>query len=143
MKIDLMKWDWLSVVCGIALFAIAGQLGSMRIDFYLHSTVTVGEVVKLNHGGYHPQVTFTASDGQRLSFAGSSTYPVEAGDRLEVRYRRDRPVGTAVLNQFQNIFDFALIPAIVGLVFVVMGMMGKSMFRLRHLEDQSDEGGSR
>ncbi|MDR5882919.1 hypothetical protein [Caballeronia sp. LZ032] len=73
MKRSTARIDWVTAFLGVCLIAIFGQFTWMDIDFYLESTVTVGEVVKLNHGAYHPEVSFTTDKGVTVTFPGSST----------------------------------------------------------------------
>ena len=139
MKIDPKKWDWITVLIGVAVMSLGIQFGKQEVDFYLHSTMTLGDVVKLNQGGYHPEVAFTASNGERISFPGSSSYPVEVGDRIEVRYLQSDPRGNAKLNQPTKLFGALLIPTVVGGIIVILGIMGKSLLRGRGQEDGQRE----
>ncbi|MDR5838847.1 DUF3592 domain-containing protein [Caballeronia sp. LZ034LL] len=134
MKRSTARIDWVTVFLGVCLIAIFGQFTWMDIDFYLESTVTVGEVVKLNHGGYHPEVSFTTDKGVTVTFPGSSTYPVEVGDRLEVRYLRSAPGMQPKVNQTLNLFDF--MPLLFGVVVVISGLMGKSLLNFGSRNDQ-------
>lgn len=126
--------DWVTVLLGACLISIFGQFTWMDIGFYLESTVTVGEVVKLNHGGYHPEVSFTTDKGVTVTFPGSSTYPVEVGDRLEVRYLRSAPSMQPKVNQTLNLFDF--MPLSFGVVVFISGLMGKSLLNFGSRNDQ-------
>ncbi|WP_160174700.1 DUF3592 domain-containing protein [Caballeronia grimmiae] len=127
----------MSVFLGACVIAIAAQFTWFDIDFYLHSTVALGEVTKLNHGGYHPQIVFTTDTGERISFPGSSTYPVEVGDRLEVRYLRSTPHRGPKVNQKLNLFDF--MPILIGVGLVISGLRGKLVFFGRSSNDVPKE----
>lgn len=128
-KLDPKRFNWFTIFAGVMVLIFAASLGWIQFDFYLHSTVTVGEVTKLNAGGYHPRVTFTTDKGEQVSFPGSSSHAVEVGDRVEVRYMRTQPLGTAQINQAANLIDF--MPAVVGIALVIAGLMGKSLSRIK------------
>ncbi|CAH2776046.1 MAG: hypothetical protein CPDRYMAC_0730 [uncultured Paraburkholderia sp.] len=126
MKLDPKRIEWVSVFIGICVIAIVSPFMWLDVNFYVHSTVTTGEVTKLNHGAYHPQVTFTTDTGERISFLGSSAYPVDVGNPLEVRYIRSAPHTGPRVNQKMNLFDFA--PILIGVGFVIAGLRGKLVF---------------
>lgn len=126
MKPDLKRVEWVSVFIGLCILASFCPFLWLDVEFYFQSAVTVGEVTRLNHGAYHPEVAFTTSTGERISFPGSSTYPVEIGDRLEIRYLRSTPRTGAKVNQTFNLFAF--LPVLVGLGIVVAGLRGKLVF---------------
>ena len=133
-RLDSKRIDWFTVSVGILVLVFAATLAWIQLDFYVRSTVTLGEVTKLNAGGYHPQVEFTTEKGERISFPGSSSYPVEVGDRLEVRYLPSDPRAQPKVNQSSNLLDF--LPAVFGMVFVIAGLMGKSLLRFKTKDDE-------
>jgi hypothetical protein len=125
-KFDPKRIEWLTVLIGIGMLSIFGQFSYLELNFYVESTVTPGEVVKLNHGGYHPQVAFTTVTGERITFPGSTTYPVEVGDRLDVRYTSADPHAGVRVDQRSNlIWDIA--PLMLALAVIVAGLLGKSV----------------
>jgi hypothetical protein len=125
-KFDPKRIEWLTVLIGIGMLSIFGQFSYLELNFYVESTVTPGEVVKLNHGGYHPQVAFTTVTGERITFPGSTTYPVEVGDRLDVRYTSSDPHAGVRVDQRSNlIWDIA--PLMLALSVIVAGLLGKSV----------------
>ncbi|MDR5783384.1 hypothetical protein QCE63_28635 [Caballeronia sp. LZ065] len=116
----------MSVFIGLCVLASSWPFLQLDVEFYLRTTVAVGDVTRLNHGAYHPEVALTTSSGERISFPGSSTYPVEVGDRLEVRYIRSAPRTGPKVNQTFNLFGF--MPVLVDLGIVIAGLRGKLVF---------------
>lgn len=128
MRLEIKRINWLTIGIAVTILLSFGQFSLSNIRFFLRSTVTSGVVVKLNHGGYHPQVIFTTDKGERISFPGSSSYPVEIGDRLEVRYERSQPLKTAILNQKTQMFGGDVLMLVIVCTFTILGLRGKSLF---------------
>ncbi|BCQ27820.1 DUF3592 domain-containing protein (plasmid) [Caballeronia sp. NK8] len=128
--------NWFSIFIGAVVLSFAVESEWYNLKFYARSTVTLGEVMELNAGRFHPRVEFMTDKGERLSFAGSSEYPVQVGDRLEVRYLRSDPHIGPVVNQMPNLFDF--LPAVIGIAFMIAGLLGVSLFRFKPRDDISE-----
>lgn len=122
-KFDRKRINWDTVIFGSVIFALQLLFLPSTIEFRLLSIVAIGEVVKLNAGGFHPEIEFTTRDGKKVSFAGSTTNRTEVGDRIEVRYRIDEP-RHAEVNQIFSLYGLHFVPAFIGLVFMIGGMFG-------------------
>lgn len=125
-KFDRKRINWDTVIFGSAFFLLQVPFLPSTIEFRLFSIVTVGEVVKLNAGGFHPEIEFTTRDGERVSFAGSTTTRAEVGDRIEVRYRLDTPRLAEVNNLF-SIWGFNIFLTVFSAIFVVGGLFGMQL----------------
>ncbi|MDR5838559.1 DUF3592 domain-containing protein [Caballeronia sp. LZ034LL] len=128
MRLEVKRIDWLTIGIAVTILLSFGQFSLSNIRFFLHSTVTSGVVVKLNHGEYHPQVTFMTDKGEHISFPGSSSCPVEIGDRIGVRYERSQPLKTATLDQKTQIFGGDVVMLVIVCTFTILGLRGKSLF---------------
>ena len=136
LKPDTKRFDWLTIGIGVAILAIVVQSAWLDVRFYLNSRVAIGEVVRLNHGGHHPQVEFNTADGQTIRFPAGSAHPVDVGDRLEVRYLPGNPRAGVRLNEDTGTTLLRDgVPVAVALAFIVLGMMGKSVFKYRTKQD--------
>ena len=130
MKIDLMRFDWITIFCGVSLLSLGLETGQSQIEFFVHSRVTLGEVVRLNHGAYHPQISFKTIDNETITFPAGTFAPVEVGDRLQVRYKQDQPLATATIDSTVGMFSFPLVFSIAGFGLIVYGLLGKSLLSL-------------
>jgi hypothetical protein len=115
--------NWSTVAFGIAILLLQTPFLPDTIQFQTHSVTTLGEVVKLNAGGFHPEVKFTTQTGEQISFAGSSTYRTDIGDRLEVRYLTNEP-RLARLNQIGDIWAIEIFISAFAAIFIIGGVFG-------------------
>jgi len=122
-KIDRAKINWDAVIIGCAIFALQLPFLPSTLEFRLYSVVTWGEVVKLNAGGFHPEIEFTTNDGRRMSFPGSTTVRTEVGDRIEVRYRPSEPRDAMVNNVF-SVWGTHVYITGFSLIFIIGGLYG-------------------
>ncbi|WP_162069039.1 MULTISPECIES: DUF3592 domain-containing protein [Burkholderiaceae] len=122
-KIDRSKINWDTVIMGCAVFALQLPFLPSTLEFRLYSVVTWGTVVKLNAGGFHPEIEFTTSDGRRSSFAGSTTYRTEVGDRVEIRYRTTPYIEARVNNEL-SIWGMHTFITAFSAVFIIGGLYG-------------------
>jgi hypothetical protein len=115
--------NWLTVAVGILMLLLQAPFLPESIQYQFYSASAWGEVVRLNAGGFHPEVVFTTQAGERISFAGSSTFRTEVGDRLEVRYRPEEP-RMAHLNQLRDIWAMELFFTGFGGILIIGGLFG-------------------
>jgi hypothetical protein len=123
MKAARKKPNWLTVAFGAVMLLLQAPFLPESIQYQFFSVSAVGEVVRLNAGGFHPEVAFVTKSGERVSFAGSSAYRTEIGDRLEVHYREDEP-RLARLNQIRDIWALEIFFTAFGSIFIVGGLFG-------------------
>jgi hypothetical protein len=121
--INRAKINWWMVLVGIGVFSVQLPFLPDIISFRLYSIVTVGTVTESLYGGKHPLIAFVARDGERITFAGSTTRSVDVGDPIEVRYRLDDPHHAKVNNVF-SLYASTLISAFIGFAFIVGGLRG-------------------
>ncbi|RQS88118.1 MULTISPECIES: DUF3592 domain-containing protein [Burkholderia cepacia complex] len=113
-----------AIVIGVGLLVAAAISAQSTREFLRTSIVVPGLVVKLNAGGYHPEIQFTTKTGQQISYPqGGIVTKVELGQRVEVRYQADDPDGSATMNVFAAIWDSTIVFAFMGVVAIVCGIM--------------------
>ncbi|MBK3338637.1 DUF3592 domain-containing protein [Burkholderia pseudomallei] len=113
-----------AIVIGVGLLVAAAISAQSTREFLRTSIVVPGLVVKLNAGGYHPEIQFTTKTGQQISYPqGGIVTKVELGQRVEVRYQADDPDGSATMNVFAAIWDSTIVFAFMGVVAIVCGVM--------------------
>ncbi|MCA8017965.1 DUF3592 domain-containing protein [Burkholderia metallica] len=113
-----------AIVIGMGLLVAAAISAQSTREFLRTSIVVPGLVVKLNAGGYHPEIQFTTKTGQQISYPqGGIVTKVELGQRVEVRYQADDPDGSATMNVFAAIWDSTIVFAFLGVVAIVCGIM--------------------
>lgn len=113
-----------AIVIGVGLLVAAAISAQSTREFLRTSIVVPGLVVKLNAGGYHPEIQFTTKTGQQISYPqGGIVTKVELGQRVEVRYQADDPDGSATMNVFAAIWDSTIVFAFMGVVAIMCGIM--------------------
>ncbi|QVN13184.1 DUF3592 domain-containing protein [Burkholderia sp. LAS2] len=113
-----------AIVIGVGLLVAAAISAQSTREFLRTSIVVPGLVVKLNAGGYHPEIQFTTKTGQQISYPqGGIVTKVKLGQRVEVRYQADDPDGSATMNVFAAIWDSTIVFAFMGVVAIVCGVM--------------------
>ncbi|GBH28712.1 DUF3592 domain-containing protein [Burkholderia vietnamiensis] len=113
-----------AIVIGVGLLVAAAICAQSTREFLRTSIVVPGLVVKLNAGGYHPEIQFTTKTGQQISYPqGGIVTKVELGQRVEVRYRADDPDGSATMNVFAAVWDLPIVFTIMAAFAIVCGVM--------------------
>ncbi len=80
-----------------------------------------GQVITLNAGGSHPEVTFTSSRGERVSFPqGGLIAGYKVGDTVEVLYSADNAT-EATVDTFGARYGFLVFGLVLGCAFLVSG----------------------
>ncbi|MCL4662501.1 DUF3592 domain-containing protein [Burkholderia multivorans] len=74
-------------------------------------------MVKLNAGGYHPEIEFVTKSGEHFSYpqGGILIAAMKVGQDVEVRYLPEQPIPTATVNTFRAIWGHADFPRHDGL----------------------------
>lgn len=113
-----------AVVIGICFFVAAAFVAQSTREFLRTSIVVPGQVVRLNAGGYHPQIEFVTRAGEPVSYPqGGILTRMKVGDRPEVRYSPDNPIPTATVNTFEAIWGNTLFFGVLGVAFIVGGLL--------------------
>jgi hypothetical protein len=112
------------VVVGVGfLIAAAVSVQSTR-EFLRTSIVVPGEVVRLNAGGYHPQIDFVTKAGEHISYPQGGIFSkMKVGERAEIRYQPENPIPTATLNRFDTIWGSLVFFTVMGCGFIVCGLV--------------------
>jgi hypothetical protein len=93
-------------------------------EFVRTSIVVPGEVVRLNAGGFHPEIEFVTRAGEHVSYPqGGIVSRMAVGDRPSVRYLPDNPLPTARIDRFDAIWGNAVFFAVFGLGFIMLGLI--------------------
>lgn len=115
------------VVIGIVLLAAAGVTAGARRSFVRRALATEGIVVRLNAGGSHPQIEFTTSSGEKVSYPqGGLIFGYRPGDRVRVLYNPTAAAGTACVDRFGALWFGPLVLLILGL-FCVAGALASAV----------------
>ncbi|MBD8547618.1 DUF3592 domain-containing protein [Sphingomonas sp. CFBP 8760] len=111
-------------VIGAALL-IAAVIATIGVQRFRDAAARAdGVVERLNAGGSHPQIRFTTTAGDVVSYAqGGLIFGYRAGDRVRVMYRPDRPQATARLDQFGAMWAMPLLLGLLGAGFPIGGML--------------------
>ena len=86
--------------------------------------MALGENRDEDETSYFPTVRFRTAAGREMTFqsgTGSGQASWRVGDRVEVRYRRDRP-DCAEVGSFAALWGPTLLFAVLGIAFLVVGI---------------------
>jgi Protein of unknown function (DUF3592) len=102
----------------ILMLSSASWLGAVW-RFTAKATSAQGVVIRLNHGGSHPQVRFITSTGQVVDYAQNGLiFGYRKGDKVEVLYDSIQPTD-ATVNSFGALWGFPIQIFMMGVVFVI------------------------
>ncbi|MFM0287483.1 DUF3592 domain-containing protein [Paraburkholderia megapolitana] len=114
----------IALVIGIGLLIAAAISVQSTREFLQTSIVVPGRVVRLNAGGYHPQIEFVTKAGEPVSYPqGGITTRMNVGDQPEVRYLPDNPIPTATITTFEAIWGNTIFFTVLGIGFLVSGLV--------------------
>jgi uncharacterized integral membrane protein len=118
-----MKGLFFAIVGGMLLIAAAiAAVGVYR--FRESASRADGVVERLNAGGSHPQIRFTTTSGDSVSYAqGGLIFGYDSGDRVQVLYRPERPQATARLDSVGAIWAMPLLLGFLGAGFAIGGLL--------------------
>jgi len=100
-----------AVVTGIATNGFVGRAASAP-----------GEVSRLNAGGSHPEIVFTAASGEKISYPqGGLIFGYRPGQKVRVLYSQEDPKGTARVDAFGALWFVPLMLFGLGLALIIGG----------------------
>ncbi|WP_342612374.1 DUF3592 domain-containing protein [Burkholderia ambifaria] len=112
------------VVIGVGFLIAAAINVQLTREFIRMSIMVPGEVVKLNAGGYHPEIEFVTKAGEHVSYPqGGIVSKMAVSDRPQVRYLAENPIPTARIDRFDAIWGNVVFFAVFGLGFIVCGLI--------------------
>lgn len=113
-----------AIVIGIGLLVGAAGSAQSTREFLRASSIAPGRVVRLNAGGYHPQIEFVTNAGERISYPqGGLVSRMKEGEAVTVRYLADDPSHSATVDAFAAIWDTPLVLGFMGGVAVLCGVL--------------------
>lgn len=114
----------IAIVIGIGLLVGAAVSVQSTREFLRTSNIAPGRVVRLNAGGYHPQIEFVTNAGERISYPqGGLISKMKEGDTVSVRYLADDPSHSATVDVFAAIWDAPIVLGFIGGFAVLCGML--------------------
>jgi hypothetical protein len=121
-KIKLLPGGFFAAI-GVILLVVGSLIALSRRSFLDRAMQADGVVVRLNAGGSHPQVTFTAANGQTVSYPqGGLIWGYKEGDRVRVLYGADDPERTACIDAFGALWFVPVMLGFLGLAQVAAGL---------------------
>lgn len=107
------------VFAGIIVFIVAVFMGIAQYDFLAQAKKAPGIVKSLNAGGSHPEIEFTSSSGQVVSYPqGGMIFGYEPGQAVEVLYNPENPRRSPEVNDIGGLWGMAAMVAVIGLGFI-------------------------
>ncbi|MDN7877480.1 DUF3592 domain-containing protein [Burkholderia aenigmatica] len=104
--------------CLLGLALLAGMAYSIvdTCAFLKEAEVANGQVVALNAGGSHPEISFVTSAGEHVSYAqGGLVFGMKVGDAVQVRYLASSPKTSASLDRILAIWTVPIFLGLLGI----------------------------
>lgn len=114
---------------GIGLLLLTATLYSYldTLAFLDQAKRAPGQVVALNAGGSHPQISFTDEQGRQHSYPqGGLIFGYEAGEAVQVLYLAEKPAPSARLEAFAALWAEPLLCGLLGLAFTLLVLCQRS-----------------
>ncbi|CAN0628136.1 conserved protein of unknown function [Burkholderia multivorans] len=127
----MARRNYFSLGIGIVLSIITAYCIISKIEFLMSSELATGKVVKLEFGSHHPEIEFSATNGQRYKVSAGSRRSVAAGQTVEIRYAPHDPKMSATLNTVLDIWDYTIFVAVLSAAALITGLRGESLGRRR------------
>ena len=107
----------LLVVIGLALLLAAAAIGLHTWQWLQRSVIAQGRVASLNAGGSHPEIEFTATSGETVSYPqGGLVAGWRTGDAVPVRYDPAAPARSPCIDRVAAIWTVPMAFLFAGLV---------------------------
>ncbi|MET3674596.1 MULTISPECIES: DUF3592 domain-containing protein [unclassified Pseudomonas] len=107
---------------GLCLLSLTLWLVEDRLGFVAQAQRAQGNVSALNAGGSHPQIDFTDTTGNVISYPESGLiFGYAVGDQVGVLYRPEAPTATAIIDDRGALWGASLLAGLFALVFTSGG----------------------
>lgn len=111
------------LVIGAGLLVAAVVTGLALRGFIAQAVSAPGEVIRLNAGGSHPEIEFTAASGEKISYPqGGLIFGYRPGQKVRVLYGPENPRGTARVDAFGALWFAPLMLLGLGVALVIAGI---------------------
>lgn len=127
----MTRKNYFALGIGIALSVITAYCIISKIEFLMASELTTGKVVKLEFGGHHPEIEFSAKNGKNYKVSASSRWSVAVGQTVEIRYTTQDPKMSATLNTVLDIWYYTIFAAFLSAAAIITGLRGESLGSIR------------
>ncbi|WP_047289191.1 DUF3592 domain-containing protein [Pseudomonas protegens] len=115
----------LFALIGIGLLVIAVNLTLDRREFLASAQTADGIVSDLNAGGSHPEIAFTSSTGEKISYPqGGFIFGYQKDQPVRVYYQPERPANSAIIDDPAALWATPGVLGLIGLVFTLAGLVG-------------------
>lgn len=113
----------LFALIGIGLLSIAINLTLERREFLDSAQTADGTVSHLNAGGSHPEIAFTTSSGEKISYPqGGFIFGYQQGQPVRVHYLPEQPANSAIVDDSAALWGTSAVLGLIGLVFTLVGL---------------------
>lgn len=121
------------------LFIITGYIAIGQHEFLSHAQKAPGVVKSLNAGGSHPQIEFTSSSGQVVSYPeGGIIFGYQPGQMVEVLYDPEHPSRDPVISDLGAVWGSATFAGLIGLGFAYLGWAEVFCYRKKARGDSAN-----
>ncbi|WP_175957942.1 DUF3592 domain-containing protein [Burkholderia sp. BCC0405] len=120
------RCNYVALAIGVILAVWSAASIDERFAFIEASVAVQGTVVRLTHGEHHPLIEFVTKAGERVSLPGSFV-TVEVGDTVPVRYDPARPLASARVDTFTNLWLESIISIVFTIAFLYAGLKGETL----------------
>jgi len=120
------RFNCVALAIGVILAVWSAASIDERFAFIGASVAVQGTVVRLTHGEHHPLIEFVTKRGERVSFPGSFV-TVEVGDTVPVRYDPARPLASATVDTFSNMWLESIVSIAFTVAFLYAGLKGEAL----------------
>ena len=111
-------------VVGVGLMIGAACWGVSTRRFVARAASAPGLVVRLDHGGAHPQIRFTTAAGEAIEYGQNGMiWGYRVGDRVEVLYAPEHPGRDPVIHTTGALWGFVAMVFFMGAGFVLMAQL--------------------
>jgi hypothetical protein len=107
------------LIAGIVMLSISISVTVANIRFMMSAKTADGVVVDLKAGGSHPEIRFSTSDGNEITYQqGGFIFAYRVGDPVHVYYSAERPKETASIDALGALWFVPSISLVLGLLFL-------------------------
>jgi len=119
------------LMAGAGLLVAAVGMGLSARGFNARAASAPGVVIRLNAGGSHPEIEFTAASGETISFPqGGLIFGYRPGQKVRVLYGPEDPRGTACIDAFGALWFAPLVLVTLGIGMIIAGIASSLALRV-------------